>query len=786
MKAFVDLARKAGPVGGKYVEVLPAHEAKKYTADLEQAIADRAKTMGMSQADLQSILAALTDPADPSITGSYFKMEQASARGEPLVFYREGGQLKVARFMSEPEGHALYEVLTAAPEPVTDIWLQMMTGVASVMRAGVVTNPVFALTNYIRDQMAAAILRNDYIPIASGIKGINAEFRQGDSAVLYGYAGGVSGGSSTGPVDHAFKGEVDALAKKGYLVNRLTSFKGLLELSSFTEAGTRNSIFDTVFKASKRKGLNDYEAMVEAAFQAQDLIDFSRHGSRTLAITKLLPFLNAYMQGMDKARRTFVDPLLRELPMFGGKGRVFEKDGADFNNAIAAWMKAGALGGALGAVWAAINHDSEMYQDASPYFRGTHVVIPWGNKMIVVPKPFELGAGFTFGEFAYQALAKNDPTAAGKFLEAVMHTLSPPDPLTGIPGIKTAFGLATNKSLMGWGWLTGESRDIVPEQLQGRPAAQQYSDRTSELAKQLGKQIGVSPMKVDYAIGDLFGLWGRDVMALSQGLSENAPAASLDEAVFFRRMVKDPTRSSNVVTKFWEFMGRTTGRYNQDVTGYNDMVKDAVTRGASMAPANDFLSKLPASERAFVTLKSGARDDGKPAFTTDERRLHPLQNAYDAVEMLNGLRKELASNAQMTFGGRDRVMLNPQERRNLLDNVRELAQMSMRNALVVVGEPGYASRQVLDPNDTMDKIRAISPVIADEIATRYATAKVYSVEAVRKAWPQLRDRVVRDGSEADVRELAFDAKADGYQFNGTKAKRPGIPRRPIPGVPATP
>jgi hypothetical protein len=781
IKAFVDLAKQAGPEGGKYVEVIPAHEARKYVADLEQAVQNRAKEIGMDPDEAKNIIAALGDPEGGPIQGSYFKMEQAAAHGEPIVFYREGGQLKAARFMSKEEGHGLYEILTAAPEPVTDLWLQVMTGTAGIMRAGIVTNPTFALANYIRDQFAAAIIRSDYVPIISGIKGIDAEFRQGESAVLYGYAGGVSGGASTGPVDRAFENEVNALAKKGYLVNRVTSFKGLLELASFTEAGTRNSIFDTVYQASKRKGLSDYEAMVEAAYQAQDLLDFSRHGSKTQAIRNLLPFLNAYAQGMDKTRRTLIEPILNRMR----EGNVFEKDTAEFNNALAAWMKAGAVGAAIGAAIAAIFSDNEAYLDASPYFKGTHLVIPWGNKIIVMPKPFEWGMGVTAGEFAYLALKKKDPTAAAKFFEAVMHTIVPPDPITGIPGIKTAFGVATNKSLMGWGWLTGESREIVPGEIQKLPSPQQYSDRTSELSKQIGAATGMSPMKIEYAIGDLFGLWGRDVMALSQGVSENSPAASMDDAIFFRRFVKDPTRSSNVVTKFWEYMGRTTGRFNQDVDGYNKLVKEIITRGASMAPANDFLAKLPAAERAFVTLKSGANDSGKPAFTPDERRLHPLQNAYDAVEMLNGLRKEISTNAQMTYGGREKVVLNPQERRLLLENVRELSQLSMRNALVILGEPGYANRPVLDPNDTMAKIRAISPVIADEIATRYATAKVYSTDAVRKAWPQLRDRLVRNGTEADVKELSYDAKAAGYQFEGTKAPRPGIPRRPIAGQPLT-
>jgi hypothetical protein len=59
-----------------------------------------------------------------------------------------------------------------------------------------------------------------------------------------------------------------------------------------------------------RQGVSDYEAMVEAAYQATDLLDFSRHGSRTDAVRRYVPFINAHFQGLDKAYRTMVQPLL--------------------------------------------------------------------------------------------------------------------------------------------------------------------------------------------------------------------------------------------------------------------------------------------------------------------------------------------------------------------------------------------------------------------------------------------------------------------------------------------
>lgn len=772
IRSLVSLSERAGREGGRYVETIPAMEAKKYNFDLGQSVERVALEKGMDPDDAKVLVHSLTDVfGEDPVVGSFFRMEPAGKRGEPIVFYKEGGQMRAARVMSNEEGHALYEILTALPKPLTDMWSMMIGATTSLMRAGITSNPIFALTNYIRDQFAVAILRKDYVPIASGMRGLASEVTQGKSAVLYGYGGGVSGGASITPAERAIESDINALAKKGYLVNRLTSFKGLTELAGVTESGTRNSVFGKVFAAKKEQGLSDYEAMIEAAFQAQDLLDFSRHGSRTDAIRKYIPFLNAYAQGMDKARRTVLEPLLRDQVFTSdieALGNVGPNAARVANNAVFGLVKVFGVGGVLGAGWAALNADSEAYQDASPNVKASHVVVPWGNKIILVPKPFELSIGFTAGEYAYQALAQNDPRAASQFATAAWDALTQSNPLYDIPLVKTSFELKTGKSLF-----TG--RDIVPGSLQRLLPAQQYTDRTSAMAKQIGQWIGVSPIKVDYAVGSAFGLWGRDIMALSSGIDPDAPAQSWEDRVFFRRLLKDPTRTSDATTKFWDYMGQTTGKYNQNVATYDDMVKKFHD-----ADAKNFLNTLPSPERAFVIMKSAASESGKPAFNADQKRLHPLQRAYDAVTLLNGLRRQLSDNSFSKFADGENVRLDPTMRRDIIENVRELAQAEMRNSFVIMKEPGYANRALIDLNPIMDKIDAISPEVGEEIRTRYATAKVYTTKAVADAYPKMQSDLLRSGSDADMRGLASDAKAEGYEFSGERSRKPQKRRVTIP------
>jgi hypothetical protein len=305
----------------------------------------------------------------------------------------------------------------------------------------------------------------------------------------------------------------------------------------------------------------------------------------------------------------------------------------------------------------------------------------------------------------------------------------------------------------------------------------QYSDRTSSAAKAIGKVIGVSPIKVDHAIGGYFGTWGRDLMSLSSTVDTGASTRGWDDTVFVRRFIKDPTRSSDVTHKFWEHMGVSTGKYNQAAKAHSELINRKSHESDALAA--EYLSKLPAALQGYVILKNG-----KPAFKPDERRLHPLQRAYEAVSELNGIRREMDKNSYAPFATGERRELSDQLRGQIRDAVRELAQMEMRNALVIMKEPGYAQRPLFDTAPVMEKLKKLSPEVADDIATRYATAKIYPTKAVALAYPKMQSMLMRSGSEADLSDLASEAGENGYEFGAERVKRPQ--RRRIQIAPPAP
>jgi hypothetical protein len=96
----------------------------------------------------------------------------------------------------------------------------------------------------------------------------------------------------------------------------------------------------------------------------------------------------------------------------------------------------------------------------------------------------------------------------------------------------------------------------------------------------------------------------------------------------------------------------------------------------------------------------------------------------------------------------------------------------MRNGFVIMKEPGYANRPVMTLDDTMARIRSISPEVGNEIAARYATSKIYRADAVAKSYAPMQSAVLREGGEADLSNFTDDAQAQGYEFGAERVKRP--------------
>lgn len=786
VRGLVGLAERAGEGGKGVVEPVPAKELYGTKFDLGEQIKNAARSRGMDQNDTELLMNSVANAfgTEDPILHTMFKMDLASKRGEPILFYKEAGEVRAARLTAEKEGQALYETLATLPPVATDVWSRTLSRSTKFLRLGVVAHPTFVLTNFIKDQLAVGILRPDYIPFFSGLKGIWTEINQGEAARLYAYLGGMSAGTATSGIREVEKNSIAEIMKRGsgskidvvgYLKSHLTSFEGLHELTQVTEAATRNSIFEKVYKQKLKQGLSPVDAGIEAAHQGTDILDFGMHGSHTLAVRAFVPFLNPHVQGLAKAVRTMMIPLGRLA-----RGEVLSaEDRSAAANAGWSVGKFAAVGPTLGFMWAAINWEKEGYRDATPEQKAQNIIIPLFGKVYRIPKPYEMSLGFTAGEYAFAKLAQSDPRAWRQLAEAVYDVLALPDLLASNPLVKSWVETKSGVSMF-----TG--RAIVPEKVSTLDPQYQYvGGKTSGIARKVSDVSNVvadklnawtgssinpwSPMLVDNVIGNLAGNMGKELQIRSRILlgDEDRPADRFEDAAFVKRFTLDPARWSSTVQRYYEFAAQKTGDYARAANTYQFLYDTPRTRG----DAADFMAGLSDDKKAYAILQIGGTEEGKGAFKPEDRKLNPINRAQLAVQQVHSLSRELLDNTTTNTAEGTTITLTPEQRRNAQDALQVLGGMEMRNALVMIGDQGYQSRKPFDIRDQFNVLKAISPEVADELSRRYATAKVYKTDYVASAWPEMRSTLLADGSAADLSGYAQDAKSEGYEFDGDRTKR---------------
>ena len=110
--------------------------------------------------------------------------------------------------------------------------------------------------------------------------------------------------------------------------------------------------------------------------------------------------------------------------------------------------------------------------------------------------------------------------------------------------------------------------------------------------------------------------------------------------------------------------------------------------------------------------------------------------------------------------------VRPEQGRQVIDGLNVLKAIRQRNTLAVLGEEGFAGRQLRSADDQFATIMKKSLAAAGEIESCYASAKLAPTATAASAWGLL-----REGGQADLSDIAFDSAADGYASERVKAPK---------------
>lgn len=772
IRALDKVARAAGPNGGKIAERIPRTDTKVQELDLkplaerlkiesEQIMQQAIQAGAIAQWDAGQLQDDLDALFDQNASMTLFSQVATNERGERIVYLWENGERIPILLGSDQMGEDIFEIFASVGRlqdlgPIFEGAVLM----TSAFRAGVTKSPAYVVVNWFRDQLSTWALSRDFKPFWTGLTGLSDVVRGSDAAKMYEYFAGMMGGIDANIVDTMGRGrDVMQLRKSGFFAAP-TTFQTVLRSMEITEAASRIGHMKAAYDRLVAEGFTEEEAAIEAAFNAHDVMDFSRHGSKMVHAARLVAFLNAQIQGLSAGLRTMrgerdnmvsvrdaVTPFLKATE--GTPLSVGEKEALP--NSTRIWFKLVAIG-ILGLALKLLYWDDPEHEELSKSQMGhTHWFFKIAGTWWRAPKPFELAVFSNLFEAMFDRFAKDDPTAPSRFIRAMRETVLLSPEMQVFPAITSIWGavkggLDTVSGKMQYDRSGGD----LPMRLKGLPPELQWDAYTSEFSKLLANTLGISAYKADEFMRTLFANLGRDALTLSDfilprvniatggalpGVAREVRAdKSFEDYIFFSRITRRAPRGAESTFNFWQEMSMDNGRYVTAAGGYKRYLNEL----KSPRDARAFLARLDDDRKAYAILEGHHREA--------EQDLHPLNRAKQVIGTMNGIRRQMAEGnffkETTTRRGREpeRIALSPSKQKVVNEILEDMAMREARNAQIVLGKPGWKDRAEMPTDGLMAELRAAAPEVADELEWRMANGrnKVYSYQSVKELWPQVR------------------------------------------------
>jgi hypothetical protein len=387
------------------------------------------------------------------------------------------------------------------------------------------------------------------------------------------------------------------------------------------EASSRLAIAESVLK---RGG-----SMAEAAYQAQDILNYSMRGDYVAArvLAQTAPFWNAGMQGLYRFMR--------------GAGIANAKAGD--TSQLTSFMLRGSvlLGASMANIWR--NNDDPRYNRLSDDDKDRYWHFWIGDQHFKLPKPFEAGVIFgTLPERMVQRALGNDTTK--DTMKSLLTMVTEEMRLNFLPQIvRQGVEQWANRDTSSW-------RPVVPSSTLDQLPQDQFSPYTSWTAKKIADTVPEklpwlnSPQRVEHLTRALAGtmgvyaLQGADWLARISGVAPGAPSMRLQDAPVLKRFYggDSPTGDrSKYEDKMYELRDEADATFNS----FNEAVKrgdEDRARELSERPAFQYRSQLDAMSRSVSQIRSVEKQIMQNPFLGPEEKRQQLDEATSArVQLLD-------------------------------------------------------------------------------------------------------------------------------------------------------
>jgi hypothetical protein len=393
---------------------------------------------------------------------------------------------------------------------------QMITSIvgapATALRELITRDPGFMAVNMLRDTLSTYVTSGaSIIPILSTLKNFNTT--KTEALARYGIVGGYDLSGNNKDLFKVFSKEMD---KRGLGEKNQGSIKSkfiklwdyLGEKTTMSDASTRSAVFDDVLKRTGNEA--------EAQWQSQEIINFGRRGNNPIVrvVTAAIPFLNARFQGLDVFWRA------------AGGHYSTNKELSRSKQAAIFYIRLSYLAG-LTAIYFMYISDDDQYKNADEHTRDNNWLFPTpSGRPFKFPIPFEVGfIAKVIPERILSLLAGKSSGAEARdsMVRGVTSTLSI-NPL-GMQFIKPFIEVGFNYNMY-----TGNA--IVPPYMTDKHIEGFVTgrDTTNQIARLIGKQTNISPLKVEHILKGYTGTIGSYVLGMGDEILRH-PALIGDDSL---------------------------------------------------------------------------------------------------------------------------------------------------------------------------------------------------------------------------------------------------------------
>jgi len=407
-----------------------------------------------------------------NVVADHPEIARPSRAGEPhTVRVWRGGKLE--RWQLDPLIAEAVKGFTQGAHPLTNIFAVAVR----ILRDAITHAPQFMVRNFIRDLQHRLLVSRVSSKIGDVTLGSAEEFSQARRA------GALGGGyyfTSEGDYNRALLDAIHRISSdpKFIVADPRKIWQWWHEWAQKAERVGRMSEYRTAYRfAKERLGYDNVDAMLYAAYQSRDLIDFARAGRVLRTLNRLIPFLNANVQGVARSLRA-----VRETPkQLAARWALYV---ATPELLVNAWNRQ------LGAI--------EEYKEQPAYLRDMFHLMKIGpDKWLAIPKPFEFG---TMGGAVQRALLQDWSGFAGSLAKSWLPIdenllFAPVFPLS------TAAQLALNRD-------TFRDRYIVPPYEEHLDVVLRDTSAASAIGRAIQELVGLDARQADFLI-QTFGGWGQ-------------------------------------------------------------------------------------------------------------------------------------------------------------------------------------------------------------------------------------------------------------------------------------